>query len=287
VRILVVALLISLTALAQTEPFAKLAAGKSGIHKPKPSSAVDATPPVPVSIPSMTPEELPALAPHVTYSAGQLTIDATNARLVDILSAIQAKTGAIIETPPGDTGERVAVHLSGRPRLVIPSLLDGSAFGYVIRAFPDDPEGVREVILSRRPSSGAQPGQQLPSAMSQPATVVPPSAQLPRQTFSANEVAGNTVNRNESAQPIGAMDEPGQDEEKPEPAPPLNQLALSAAMEDPHPAPPLQLATNPLNTDQAQQQQDVNRQFMQDLYRSRQKLQQPQPEPPPQPNPHP
>jgi hypothetical protein len=278
-------LLISLTALAQTEPFAKLAAGKSGIHKPKPSSAVDATPPVPVSIPSMTPEELPALAPRVTYTGGQLTIDATNATLVDILNAIQAKTGAIIEIPPGETGERVAMHLSGRPRLVIPALLDGSKFGYIIRASPDDPEGVREVILSRRPLSGTQPGQQLPSAMSQPLMAAPALSQLPRQTSSVNEAAGNTFDRNEGVQPIGTMDEPNQDENKPDQAP-TNQLALSA-MEDAHPAPPVQLATNPLNTDQAQQQQDVNRQFMQDLYRTRQKLQEPQPELPPQPNQHP
>jgi hypothetical protein len=249
---------------------------------------MEAPPPEAVSIPSMSPEELPASAPHVTYIAGQLTIDASNAMLVDVLDEIQAKTGAAIETPSGGSSERVAVHLSGLPSAVIPALLDGSTFGYVIRASLDDPEGVQEVILSRKPSSGTQPGAQTPAAMSQPIITRPfamsAPAPMPNRAPSVNEVSDNTPDHKPAvpeqtapaqaesaqtaAQPIAALDNSDNSEDNPDQSAQATQPALPVPTEDAHPAPPPQLSAIQ-NTDQ----QETNRQFMQDLYRSRQKLQ--------------
>jgi hypothetical protein len=127
--------------------------------------------------------------------------------------------------------------------------LDGSKFGYVIRTSPDDPEGVREVLLSRKPTNGTQPEQSMPSSISQPVM---------------------------AAQPI--VDTEALKDMPEQPSPPDQPALSAAAIEDPHPASPLQGSTSPSpDTDQARQQQDTNRQFMQDLYHARQKLQ-PQPQ---------
>src|SRR5512146_2652876 len=63
--------------------------------------------PVPVPVPQLpppptpTPEQMPPTPPHVTYETGQLPIVAHNPTLADVLSAVRARTGAGIETPPG------------------------------------------------------------------------------------------------------------------------------------------------------------------------------------------
>jgi len=287
-RIVAVLLLCALPALGQVESVPISVAGKTDTQGiiPKPSAAVETPPPPPEPVPieSMTAEELPALAPRVSYSEGWLTIEATNATLADILNAIQAKTGAVIETPPGaGSSERVAVHLAGPPNVVIPALLDGSKFGYVIRASPDDPQGISEVVLNRKTPSGAQPGAPASAASEVARRALDRKSAMPEHT-----AATLTSSEQPAAQPIVAMDtldkekdiEKNKDEDKPDqPAQSAPAPSVATIIEEPHPPSPVQLAANSQNQDQEQAQQSTNRQFMQDLYQSRQKLQQPQPQP--------
>lgn len=126
------------------------------------------------------PQELPAVAPTVTYRGGQLTIIAQNSTLFDILTAVRKATGAVVDAPPASAGERVATHLGpGRPRDVLAALLNGSHFDYILLGSPQDPGGVRRLILSPRSGGGAAaagaPGSPPGTIFSRPAVrPVPP-----------------------------------------------------------------------------------------------------------------
>jgi hypothetical protein len=142
----------TLLAMGQT-PAAKSATRRLAVAKS--ADAVPANSPRP--IPQMWPEQLPAQAPRVTLQNGLLTVDSQNSTLGDILTAIRRQTGAELELPPGIGSERVAAHLSGPPRDVITSLLDGSSVGYIILGSADNPSEVRKVILSILPKDAGTP----------------------------------------------------------------------------------------------------------------------------------
>jgi hypothetical protein len=104
----------------------------------------------------------------VTFSNGLLTIAAENSTLADILRAVRAKTGAVVEVPPNAT-ERVVTHLGPGPaRSVLATLLNGSHFNYVMLGSPTNPDKVDRVILTSK--SGGTPD-----------TGVPPPAPAPAQ----------------------------------------------------------------------------------------------------------
>jgi hypothetical protein len=97
------------------------------------------------------PEQTLPQPPEIAWDGKQLTIDAENSRLSDILQAIRAKTGASVDFPQGATSERVAVHLGPAPvREVLSSLLYGTDFDYVIQSTDDDEDGLRSVVVTLR-----------------------------------------------------------------------------------------------------------------------------------------
>jgi len=101
------------------------------------------------------PEQTLPQPPEVVWDGKQLTIDAENSKLSDILLAVRAKTGASVDFPGGATSERVAVHLGPAPvREVLSSLLYGTDFDYVIQAADDDEDGLRSVVVTQRGGSG-------------------------------------------------------------------------------------------------------------------------------------
>jgi len=125
-----------------------------------------------VAIAPLTPEQLPAEPPRVTYENGRLTIDSQNSTLAAVLNAVGYQMAAQLEVPAGTGTERVAVHLSGNPRETIAALLDGSGLNYVIMASPESPDTVHTVILTKViPVAGAR-GQQ-PAMASPPPTPQP------------------------------------------------------------------------------------------------------------------
>jgi len=129
--------------------------------------------------------QIPESAPTVTLENGKLTIVAQNATLGDILKQVQTLTGASIDVPPNGAQERVVTQLGpGAPRDVLATLLNGTAFNYVMLGSSSDPSAVASVVLTPKPgqSAGGQTAQnnfpQSPQGMVQ---VVPVPGQPFRQ----------------------------------------------------------------------------------------------------------
>jgi hypothetical protein len=100
------------------------------------------------------PEQTLPQPPEIDWDGKLLSIGAENAKLSDVLLAVQAKTGASIDFPGGATSERVAVHLGPAPvREVLSSLSYGTNFDYVIEGADDDQDGLRSVIVTTRGGS--------------------------------------------------------------------------------------------------------------------------------------
>ena len=133
-------------------------------HSTKQEQPAPAPPPVPPPPPTL--EQMPALPPKVRFSNGLLTIVAENSTLADIMRAVRAQTGAVVEIPANAT-ERVVTHLGpGPPRDVLVSLLHGSHFNYVMLGSPTRPGMLDRIILTSKAgvgsdaSSAAVPGAQ-------------------------------------------------------------------------------------------------------------------------------
>lgn len=142
------------------------------------------------------------MAPTVTYRGGLLTIVAQNSTLLDILTAVRKATGAAVDAPPSLAGERVATRLGpAPPRDVLTALLNGSRFDYILLSTPDDPGGVRRLILRARCGEGSPAAD---SAVVAPAAVRPaPGARtLPPDTSEDDNAAPEqTVEPAEEAAP--------------------------------------------------------------------------------------
>jgi hypothetical protein len=158
-KVSVLLLLALASSTAQIAPAAKAtspAADQGAKSQAKSVSPEEFKMPDPVPIPEMSPEELPAGAPSVSYRGGKLLVDADNATLGEILNLIGKEIGAQIEKPAAADSERVAAHLAGSPARVIGALLDDGKFGYII--FPSQqPDRVQRVILTTQTQDPAHP----------------------------------------------------------------------------------------------------------------------------------
>ncbi len=144
------------------------AKGHHGKSKKVEVAAAPAPPPPPP--PPPTPEQMQATPPQVSYLNGQLTIQSTNATLSSILNAIRQQTGASIDMPPGSGSERVATRVGPGPASdVIASLLNGSAFDFLILGNPNQPGGVQRIILTTKSGGSGMSGMlNRPAAAQQP-----------------------------------------------------------------------------------------------------------------------
>ena len=131
--------------------FTPAASQKPSAHsrRKKATPVAEAPPPAPAPPPTL--EQQAPVAPQVTLQNGQLTINAPNSTMAQILRAVQVRTGAAIDIPASANNERVVAQLGpGMPRDVLNSLLHGSRFNYVILGVMGDPGGVQKVILTPR-----------------------------------------------------------------------------------------------------------------------------------------
>lgn len=137
-----------LPATAQTSPVKTSAASKVGKqHSRKKADPVAEAPQTPTLPPTL--EQMAPTAPQVSYRNGQLSINAPNSTLSQVLRSVQAQTGASMEMPASASNERVVAQLGpGQPHDVINSLLNGSRFNYIILGVPGDPGAVQKVILT-------------------------------------------------------------------------------------------------------------------------------------------
>jgi hypothetical protein len=98
-------------------------------------------------VPQISLDSMQAVAPHVTYQDGQLTIVAPNSTLADILRAVRKLTGAEMDIPP-NANERVVTNLGPGPAPgVVAELLNGSHFNYVLLGAPSDAKTLTRVVL--------------------------------------------------------------------------------------------------------------------------------------------
>ncbi len=108
-------------------------------------------PPAPAPPPTL--DQQPPTPPLVRFQNGELTIEAQNSTLAQVLRAVQTQTGASIDVPGGANSERVATKIGpGQPRDVLNTLLNGSKFDYVILGVMGKPGAVQKVILTPRQS---------------------------------------------------------------------------------------------------------------------------------------
>jgi hypothetical protein len=104
--------------------------------------------PEPVEIPAMSPEQLPAQAPVVSYQSGRLTVDSENSTMKDILGAIRKQTNVQMDLPATMGTDRVAAHLTGVPGEVISALLEGTSWDYIIVGSPGDSDHLQKLIVT-------------------------------------------------------------------------------------------------------------------------------------------
>lgn len=129
------------------QPVLRAAASKSAQQESTPQQAV----PLAAQEQAPAPAPAPAAPPQVTYEAGQLTIVAENSKLSDVMSALRACTGADVDLPAGSSSERIWARLGPGPaRQVLATLLGGTKLDYVIQASETDPDGIKNVWLTRR-----------------------------------------------------------------------------------------------------------------------------------------
>src|ERR1700741_39571 len=130
-------------------------AQKGGVRKQQ-KKQLKQEQPAPPPLPAYTPaplqplplDQVPAVAPRVQYTGGELTIVAHNSTLADVLKAVRQQTGAEVEIPP-NASERVFADLGPGPaRDVLAELLNGTPFNYVMVGSPTDPTAVQSIVLT-------------------------------------------------------------------------------------------------------------------------------------------
>ncbi|HSE48782.1 MAG TPA: hypothetical protein VLA96_06195 [Terriglobales bacterium] len=125
----------------------------------------------------LTPEQLPATQPTVTYRNGQLAIVANNSTMSDVLNQVRAQTGAQFEMTGVSAADRVYAKLGpGAPKDVLAALLGGTRFNFAILGGANDPNGIARVVLMPR-TGGASAGPSGPSVAAQPQVFRQPQPQ--------------------------------------------------------------------------------------------------------------
>lgn len=180
------------TAKAQKPPLQPLPSGPTG-------------PVQQVPLDSMAP-----VAPQVSYQNSQLTINAPNSTLGDILRAVRKQTGAEIEIPPAT--ERVVTHLGPGPaREVMAELLNGSRFNYVLLGSPaDDSVLTRIVLVAKVTAPEANPNPAQMAEQQQPGMI-----QRSGNPGVGPEQEGNTMAAPDDAAEDAAADQAAAEAEQP------------------------------------------------------------------------
>jgi hypothetical protein len=105
---------------------------------------------LPLGLPPPRSEQVTSVPVIITYQDGELTVEAQNATLSDVLRAVCSQTGAVTDISPGggDEPERVFGRWGPGPaRDVVASLLHDTHFNYVMQGSSDDPDGLAQIIL--------------------------------------------------------------------------------------------------------------------------------------------
>ena len=123
--------------------------------------------------------------PIVSYADGQLSINAQNVPLGDVIEAIRVRTGIAVELPAETMSDPVFDHVGPAPlRDVLTQLLYGSGFNYIIQTSSQDPQTVTKLVLSSQLRVASSDP---PQRANQPAMNQPDNGELPGGPVSSNE----------------------------------------------------------------------------------------------------
>ena len=123
--------------------------------------------------------------PIVSYADGQLSINAQNVPLGDVIEAIRVRTGIAVELPAETMSDPVFDHVGPAAlREVLTQLLYGSGFNYIIQTSSQDPQTVTKLVLSPQLRvASSEP----PQHANQPVMNQPDNGELPGGPVSNNE----------------------------------------------------------------------------------------------------
>ena len=170
-------------------------------------------------------DSMAPVPPQVSYQNSQLTINAPNSTLGDILRAVRKQTGAEIEIPPAS--ERVVTHLGPGPaREVMAELLNGSRFNYVLLGSPADNSVLTRIVLVAKAAPEAHPNPAQIAEQQQPGMVQ-------RSGNPGNmgpEPEANDMPSANDAPEDAAADEAAAEAEQPPPSPDQNTVKTPQQM---------------------------------------------------------
>lgn len=212
-----VLLALSVSAIGLTSPALAQKAGVRKLQKKKPDLLPAYTPGPLLPMPL---DQVPAVAPKVNFQDGQLTIQAHNSTLADVLREIRKQTGSDFDVPSNATERVVADIGPGPARDILTELLNGTHFNYVIVGSLTDPTAVQNVILTPKTTgpetaSAAPPTPGIPQPM-------PRSGVLAAQIAASDSNDDNSDSTDDSDQ-ADAQEEPPQqqaDQQNQAPQPP-------------------------------------------------------------------
>jgi hypothetical protein len=124
----------------------------------KKKSGTEPVDPVDPSLPSKQAADKEAVStvPTVSYADGELTVNAQNARLGDVIEAIRVRTGISVEFLSESMNDRVFDRVGPAPlRDALTKLLYGSGLNYVIQTSSQNPQIVTKLVLSAQPQVAA------------------------------------------------------------------------------------------------------------------------------------
>jgi hypothetical protein len=151
-------------------------------------------------VPQISLDTMSAVAPHVTFQGGQLTIVAPNSTLGDILRAVRKLTGAEMEIP-STASERVVTNLGPGPAPgVVAALLNGSHFNYVLLGSPSDANTLTRVVLVAKSGPDTTPAPQVQTPVANGVSPPPPIvAETPPETADADATDDADDNADQNA----------------------------------------------------------------------------------------
>lgn len=191
---------------------------KARVHR-MPSHAVASPPPVAAPVVPLRPDQMPATPPQVSFRGGELTINAQNSTLGDILRAVRNETGAAVEVPANATERVVGNFGPGPARDVLSSLLNGSHFDYVLLGSATNPDALERMVLMVKSNAAEQP-----AAPAQTASATPPApannpdmtSDSPDQPQDANDIFADDPGNQNSDQGQSLFAQPNDNVRTPE-----------------------------------------------------------------------